>query len=250
RAASAIKRALAVDDDFAEVHAARGLMQTWLSWDWAAAERSFRASIERNPETIFARVWYSFLLDATDRHGEALAMAESALALDPLSPYVNTCVGLSLFTQGRHDEAIEALHQALEMEPDFFYTLWVLGGTYAGAGKGTEALAVLEKAATLSSRAPYYLGWLAFGCGRAGRRDQALAIIAELQERARTEYVAPTFFAWAYAGLGETEQALDWVEQACEDRTPSLSMHHTTLLASLRDHERFREVRRRMGLDP
>jgi len=175
-------------------------------------------------------------------------MAESALALDPLSPYVNTCVGLSLFTQGHHGRATAALNRALEMEPDFFYTLWVIGGTHAGAGKHEEALAALDKAATLSGRAPYYLGCLAYGCGMAGQRERALSIIEELSDRAQTEYVAPTFFAWAFSGLGDTDSALDWIEKACEEKSPSLAMHHPTLFADLRSDERFHEIRRRMAL--
>ncbi len=249
-ATAAVDRALALDDDLAEAHAARGLLQTWLLWDWDGAERSFKASIDTNPEYVLARCWYSFLLDVTYRHEDALPMAESALALDPLSPYVNTSLAQVLLHQGQYDGAIESLNRALEMEPDFLYTLWVLGGTYIGAGRHEEAISVLDKAATLSGRAPHYLGWLAFGYGKAGRREQTLGIIEELSERAREEYVAPTFFAWAYSGLGETEKALGWIEKALEERSPPLSMHHTTLFGDLRSSEPFREIRRRMALTP
>ena len=103
-------------------------------------------------------------------------MAESALALDPLSPYVNTCVGLSLSTQGRHDRAIEALRRcARRWTPDFLYTLWVLGGTCSGSGRHDEALTVLERAVALSGRAPYYLGWLAWPTVRPGDASRAAA---------------------------------------------------------------------------
>lgn len=79
KARGAVDRALSLDGDLAEAHAARGLMQMWLLWDWGGAERSFQASID--PEDVLARCWYSFLLDALGRHAEALPMAESALAL-------------------------------------------------------------------------------------------------------------------------------------------------------------------------
>ena len=75
--------------------------------------------------------------------------------MDPLSPYVNTCLALNMIVQGMYGEATEALGRALEMEPDFLYTLWVLGGTHALAGRHDEAVSVLDKAATLSGRAPY-----------------------------------------------------------------------------------------------
>ena len=250
KARAAVDRALALDDGLGDVHAAQGLMQMWMLWDWAGAERSFEAAIEENPERALSRCWYSFLLSGLDRHEEAVRMAESALPLDPLSPYVNTCLGLARFTQGRPEEAIEALDRAQEMEPDFLYTLWVLGGAASAHGEHDRAVRVLEKAVTLSERAPYYLSWLATAYGAAGRSEDARRLVDELTQRARDGYVSPTFFAWALAAVGETGKALDHVEQACEERSPPLSMHQATLLRPLHSEPRFREVRRRMGLNP
>ena len=248
KARDAVDRALAIDQGLAEAHAARGLMQMWLLWDWAGSEESFERSIRGNPDDVLAHGWYSFLLGSTGRHARALEMAERALALDPLSPYANTCLGLSLFGAGRIDDAIASLGRALEMDPDFLYTLWVLGGVYSGSARHDEAVAVLERAVTLSDRGAYYLTWLAHACGQAGRHEQAESLIGELTERSREGYVSPTFFAWAFAGLGDTASALTWVERACEERNPPLVMHQETLLRSLHAEPRFRAVRERMGL--
>jgi serine/threonine-protein kinase len=250
KAGEAVERALEVAPDLPEAHAARGLMQTWLLWDWDGAEASFEGAIRDNPEDVLAHCWYGFLLDLTGRTVEGLAMAERALALDPLSPYANTCVGLSLFTQGQTDRAITALGRALEMDSDFLYTLWVLGGAYSASGRHDEAMGVLERAVTLSDRASYYLTWLAFVCGSAGRRERARGLIEELTERSRTEYVSPTFFAWSHAGLGDTPAALDWLERACETRNPPLVMHQATLLRPLHGEPRFRAVQERMRIAP
>ena len=248
KARDAVDHALAVNDQLAEVHAARGLMQMWLLWDWAGSEESFERAIRGNPEDALAHCWYSFLLGATGRHPGALEMAERALALDPLSPYANTCQGLALFGAGRTDTAVSSLDRALEMDPDFLYTLWVLGGVYSGSARHDEAVAVLERAVTLSGRGAYYLSWLAHASGRAGRRQQAEGLIEELAGRSREAYVSPTFFAWAFAGLGDTAAALTWVERACEERNPPLMMHQETLLRDLQAEPRFRAVRERMGL--
>jgi serine/threonine-protein kinase len=250
KAQVAVDRALALDDGLGDADAARGLMQTWLLWDWEGAERSFEAALRKNPDSALTRCWYSFLLHSIDRHEEAVAMGRSALPLDPLSPYVNTCVGQSLFTQGRHDEAIEAAQRALEMEPDFLYTHWVLGGALSARGTHDEAVRVLEKGATLSERAPYYLSWLAAAYGAAGRTADAREIIEEMRKRAETSYVSPTFLAWALAGAGATEEALDHVEKALEEKSPPLVMHQLTMLRPLHGEPRFQKVRRRMGRGP
>ncbi len=251
KAQGAVDRALALDDGLGEAHAARGLMRMWLRWDWDGAEESFKAAIERNPEDVLARCWYAFLLLATDRHGEALRMAESALPLDPLSPYVNTCLGLTLSTQGRHEEAIEALNRALDMELDFLYTLWVLGGASSASGRHDRAVRVLEKAVALSERAPYYLGWLATAYGAAGR--------AERGPRHRRGAEHPSADGVRVADvlhLGSRRHRRDgqrrWTgwREACEEKSPPLSMHQATLLRPLHGEARFREIRRRMNLGP
>jgi serine/threonine protein kinase/tetratricopeptide (TPR) repeat protein len=250
KAGAAVDRALILDEGLPEAYAARGLMQMWLLWDWSGSQDSFERAIRGNPEDVLAHCWYGFLLDSTGRHRQALEMAERALALDPLSPYANTCVGLSLHTQGRNDEAIPALDRALEMDPDFLYTLWVLAWAYSEGGRHDDAVSVLERAVTLSGRAPYYLTCLALVCGRAGRGEPAETIVEELTRRSQSEYISPTFLAWAHAGMGDTARALDWLEQACEGRNPPLVMHQETLLRSLHGEERFRAVREQMGLDP
>jgi serine/threonine-protein kinase len=250
KAQPAVDRAQALDDGLGDVDAARGLIQMWLQWDLEGAERSFEAALRKNPKSALNRCWYSFLLHSIHRLEEAVSMARSALPLDPLSPYVNTCVSQALFTMGRHDEAVEAAHQALEMEPDFLYTLWVLGGALSASGRHDEAVRVLERGVTLSDRAPYYLSWLAAAYGAAGRTREARGIIDELTRRAETSYVSPAFLAWALDGVGATEEALDYAEKAFEEKSPPFVMHQATRLRGLHGEPRFQEIRRRMGRVP
>ena len=44
-------------------------------------------------------------------------------------------------------------------------------------------------------------------------------MVAELEERALREYVSPYSIALVYAGLGERDQVLSWLERAYDDRT-------------------------------
>ena len=51
----------------------------------------------------------------------------------------------------------------------------------------------------------------------ATRRKRA-QLLAQLTEKAKTRYVQPYAFALVHLGLGEKEQALDWLEKAVEER--------------------------------
>ena len=242
KAKAAIDKAATLDPELADVHAARGLMQVWLEWDFEGSEASFRRSLEINPEGVLARCWYGFLLDYLGRSDEAVAVTEKALEIDPLSPYVNSSLGYALFIAGQNDKALEPLERALEMDSDFLYTLWVLGGALSESGQHEQAITTLEKAVNLSGRGSYYLGWLAYAYGVAGERRLAEEILAELEARAAGQYVSSMFFAWGYAGLSETEIALDWLEKAHDERSPLISFLSIPFLDSLRAEPRFNSL--------
>jgi tetratricopeptide (TPR) repeat protein len=112
---------------------------------------------------------------ATKRHTPA---SGAALELDPLSPYVNSSVGLVLVNAGRGEEAIAPVAKALEMDGGFPYSYWVLAGAHARSGRHEEAVRVLEKAVLLSERSSFYLSALASACGVAGRRADAERLTA------------------------------------------------------------------------
>jgi hypothetical protein len=63
-------------------------------------------------------------------------------------------------------------------------------------------------------------------------------------------YVAPFNFAVIYAGLGEKDQAIAWLNRAYADRSYYMAVYLTTeaRLDSLRSDPRFAELLRRVGL--
>src|SRR6266536_5352368 len=64
------------------------------------------------------------------RHEEALREAETARALDPLSPIIQTWLGLRYYMAGKPDAAIAEFRKALELDPEFAPAHWHLGWAY------------------------------------------------------------------------------------------------------------------------
>jgi serine/threonine-protein kinase len=84
----------------------------------------------------------------------------------------------------------------------------------------------------------------------AGRTDLARQILTELTETSKQRYIASSDFALVHAGLGERDQAIQWLERACEERdshAPAINVDPR--LASLREDPRFRALLKRMGLE-
>ena len=97
-------------------------------------ERDLRAIIARDPNHAEALNALGYTLaDRTDRHEEALALVERALALEPDEYHIIDSMGWVLYRLGRHEEAAAYLRRSYEGERDpvvaahLGEVLWVLG---------------------------------------------------------------------------------------------------------------------------
>jgi hypothetical protein len=84
---------------------------------------------------------------------------------------------------------------------------------------------------------------------RSGQRAAAQKVIADLQVTARRRYVSPYDIATIYAGLGDKEQALAWLEKANEDRSGWLAwwLKVDPKFDTLRSDPRFHNLLRHVG---
>jgi serine/threonine-protein kinase len=64
---------------------------------------------------------------------------------------------------------------------------------------------------------------LGYAQARSGDAQAARALVAELEARSAQRYVPATSIATIYAGLGENETALDWLQRAYDQRDVRLS---------------------------
>jgi hypothetical protein len=67
---------------------------------------------------------------------------------------------------------------------------------------------------------PFPLGFLGYAYGVAGRREGSQGILDEVLERSKRGYFSPFFIAIIYAGLGDEDNAFEWLEKTYEERDP------------------------------
>ena len=77
-------KALSLDPELAEVHAALGAL-LWTDWDFSGAEKAMTRALELNPNYAEAHHMYAHLLLELGRIDEALRESQAFLALDPVS---------------------------------------------------------------------------------------------------------------------------------------------------------------------
>jgi TolB-like protein len=248
KARVATLKALEIDKTLAEAHASLAQLDLY-EFDWLAAERELRRSIELNPGFAVAHHWYALYLSAKGRFKEALAEANRAYGLDPLSVIINRDLGLIYYYARQPDRAIEQYRKTLELDPNFALAHQALGRAYLEMGMHTKGVEEIQLAVRLSGESVGMLAALAHAYGLAGKTEKARGILGDLTERSRRSYVPPTSIAVIYAGLGEKENALEWLEKAWGEQDVGLhTLKVHPIFNGLCTDPRFQDLLRRMNL--
>jgi TolB-like protein/Tfp pilus assembly protein PilF len=242
-------KAVELDGTLAEAHEVFGLISD-LDFEWSAAEHEYRRAIELKPEYPTAHHRYALLLSATGRLEEGRAEAERALQLDPTSVIINTLVSGLLIDAREYDRAIEQAKKALELEPGFWLAREQLAMAYVGQGRYAEAVAELEEPGPSSALTSRQAGVVGYAYAMSGRHSEARRVLAELDERSKHGYVAPSALALIYIGLGDKDQAFKWLDRACAIRDPWLRhLKPKSFFDSLRSDPRFTRLLKQMHLE-
>jgi tetratricopeptide (TPR) repeat protein len=242
-------KALALDGSLAQAHAALGLVKGWYEWDWPGAEREYREAIELAPSESGPHYTYGRELFILGRRDEALAELQRAAALDPLSVGALSELGRLYAVQGEQEKAMVEWTKAVEIEPAFPTTYESMGVSYCQHGRLAEAIAALQKAIAVSPEDPVGAGVLGHCYAISGHADEGRNLLRGIEEQSGASYVDPMIPALVHVGLGETDQALDLVEQACELHALLLPlMAGDQRFDPLRSEPRFQDVLQHIGL--
>jgi TolB-like protein/Tfp pilus assembly protein PilF len=211
---SAIK-ALALDNTLAEAHASLAHILMNYDWNWSAAEKEFKRSIELKPDYATAHEWYAIhYLTATGRLEEAVQEMKKALELEPASLVMNTFMGATLYYAGRYDEAIDQCRRTIEMDPNFTVAHWYLGLAYEQKQVLDAATEEFKKAISLSGGSPLMKAALGRAYAKSQKEHEANEMLNELNGLSKQQYVSAYEVATIYVALGNNEEAFQLLEEA------------------------------------
>lgn len=250
RARAAAAKALELDGELAEAHAAMGDVVKGYDWDWAQAERHYMRALELDSRCAVAHQWYANLLSIMGRHEEAIRHAAEAQALDPLSVGPAGFVGFTRLRARQYREALREAESAVTLGPNSPIANWFLGQTLAAMNRMKEAERVLAIAAEQSHGAAMYLSALGYVQGASGDAARADEILRALEERAAESYVSPFDLAVVYLGQRNVSASLDHLERAAEQRVMRLTELAMPMFDGLCGEPRYEAIVTRMGLKP
>ena len=255
-AKAAAQKAIDMDPTLAEGYTSRGFVKLAYDWDWVGAEADLQRGLELNPRYPTAHQWYASYLVQMGKFDRAKKEIEQAQQLDPLSPIISSNVGLYSYFEHRYDDAIAQYQRTLEIDPAFWVAHHYLGLAYAKKGMNDQAISELRNSLYSPGTGPLKEGAvendpevaasLGFAYGLAGRRSEAQAILQRLQTLSQRRYVSGLYFAIVYAGLGDKERAIDYLNKAYDSRHPGLVLIRVDpIFDDLRSESRFQQLIRR-----
>lgn len=82
-----------------------------------------------------------------------------------------------------------------------------------------------------------------------GKKADAERVLKQLEDMKKKSYVSSFYIASIYAGLGDNDQAIKWLNRAYDEKSDYLVyLNVMPLLDSLREEPGFKELVRRVGL--
>ena len=254
KARAAVGRALELDPNLAEAHAALGLVHFYFEWDWEGADAEFRRGLALNAGSRSVQEEYGNFLTAMGRLDDGLAHSREAERLDPLSVGPVHDIALNYFIRGDLEQAAANFRRTIEIDANWAWGYIKLARVLARQKKCPEAFAKMEiaEARIAGGAAPLSRSWLGVNYALCGERARARKKLDELSALAQKQYVDPVTFAAVHGALGELDEALRWYEKAFEDRTPNMvyASMASRMFPELADNVRYAAIVRRMGFPP
>jgi TolB-like protein/Flp pilus assembly protein TadD len=211
-----------------------------------AQEFSFKALMYDNnlPEAYRAMGLSYFLWGKLN---EAAASCTKAIEIDPDDFIAHWTLGRIYFTEGRLQQALELFRRVAEIKPSFYAGHMDVAQACMGLGLHEEAAAVNRR---LLEIMPNYLLQnpddararliYASKLGSAGRKDEAIREGTKALVLSPGDPVMLYNAACLYVSLGESDRAIDALQQAVEAGYTNFGwMQNDPDLVSLRDHPAF-----------
>ena len=214
-------RAVALDDDVAELHVQMANQLCAIEWDWSGAEREYRRALELQPNLADAHFFYGHLLLVRGRVEESNRLMQRGLELDPLNDFHRSFFGWHLNYLHRYDEAIPIFQNLLPTGPNRASNYLGLWGAYHRTGRYDQAVNAAKEYFVATNGREFAE---ALGAGRdlAAYRAGMKRAGDTMAELSKVRHVPAIRIARMYAHAGDKDATFQWLERAYESHEPAL----------------------------
>ena len=249
KAESLARKALSLNDSIAEARYVLGLTELMYRWDFKTGEKETRQALALDPNDATARLVLAIFHMIAGEKSLAVSESEYACILDPFSPFTQTGLTYCLYIAREYQAFKESL-EASRARLTGFFKFHILQGLFEIHERRWElAVEEFRKALEASGGCSYAKAHLGYALAASGRHSEARALIEEMLQLAKVRYVPALDFAIVAIGLGDSKNALDWLDKAHQERSNYLIfIAHDAIFDPLWAEPRFQNLVQRVGL--
>lgn len=245
---AAANRALELDSSLADAHAALGMAAFSFAWDLPAAEREYRLALESDPNHAPAHEWLGEIYAVQGKTKEALEEGQHSLDLDPISPICHEFMAYTYYFAGDYDKSAEESLSILGIQPQFIQARYWLGSAYLQKRMYQDAIEQFRLGRQLSGDSPVMVMAYAYTQAVNGNFAEAQSALRNLQDRRRSHYISPIYFAGIYLALGDRTNTYKFLDLAFDERNDHMLWLNVDPMANpLRSDTRFQDLLRRVN---
>src|ERR1041385_1917875 len=254
KAEAAARKSLELDSSFAEAHTALALVNHHYHWKWKEARAGYELAIELNPDHADTHLWYSWLLLALGRREAGFDEIEQTMSIvQETDPHrlvaVHTTRAAAYYFGREYQRAVEECEKAEQLDPEYFMLHFIAGRAYMRLNEHARAIAHLKQARTKTGDMPLMDAALGLAYAVSGKKAETMKLAEAFKAAAKKRYIPPTYFGMLFAGLGDKDKAMMWLEKAFADRADGLTwLNVEPMLDEVRSDPRFQDLIRRIGL--
>jgi DNA-binding winged helix-turn-helix (wHTH) protein/TolB-like protein len=245
-ARDAVLKALQIEPRLAAGYAILGHIKLQYDRDFDGAEADFRHAIALDPSLAEAHLYWGVLLSMRGELERGMEEIKQAQRLAPLLTVAKTRAGSMLYFAHRYDEAIAQLNESIALDDRPGIAHSALGRVYLRTGRYDLALAEFAKS---RGPVPGSFGDVGQALALSGHREEAVAELNRVLKLSTERYVSAVDIAAIYASLGDTQNALSWLERALQERASTLGfLAQNPAFDALHGNPQFDSIVERVGV--
>jgi TolB-like protein/Flp pilus assembly protein TadD len=248
KAEAAARKALAFDDSLAEAHGA--LAHALLhEWRLPESDREFHIALALNPSNVSTYFAYGEYLASVGKPDQAIAAGRKALAIDPLSPEINSFMAWDYYLARDYPQCQATSSRAMQMFPEFWVPHMMAGMCYYVTQQFAQSLDEYKKALAMNPESTFAQAGIGMCQASMGNRAGALKALDDLKAMAAKTYVSPGYVALIYHALGDRDTEYTWLEKGYDDEAEwLLFLPKDPMYDGQHNDPRFKALIRKVGL--